>query len=1638
MQSASASESAAADLQASEVNRALLRTFVSRTPINAGVALLTMLVSGVFLLNHAPWPWVAAWVSVHLALHGFAVQRFMRRRSAGKGKRTALGAQTVLAIWTLLFGLAWGGIAFFVPFVPVSAGYILLTVVGVFMAGSSTYMAPLPRVSTTFLLAAAVPITGVLLYLGDTDHLILAAFLAVEVIGLSAGLRFVHRSFRDQILSEVRVRMERDQIERERQRIEEALTQRERQYQWLVENTDEIIFQLDSGGRILFANASGRRLLGYTAAEVIGRDAFELIEPSAREGLRATLLHAIAEETRDTLQMELPVIARDAGRIVLALRGRIGRDSDGAVRVVCTARDVTQERETERQLKESEARFRDFTETASDWFWEQDADLRFTFVSGGSYTPIGDLGHTLVRRREELIRGGTDPEDLDGHLQALEHREPFSNFRYSCIGHDGKRHWVSISGRPVFDAAGTFLGYRGTGKDITDLIEAAEEYRQLFQNSVVGIFRADLEGNLLRANPAFAAMNGFKDEMELRSSLTSLSEQWCGGAEHLMAFRQRLEADGGVRDLEIVVQRVATSEPMWVSINARVVVDATGAPIGFEAAIIDITERRRTEAALAEKTALLDAIFQLLPDGVKYQDADFMIRAANNRFFELLCLDRDKVMAAPVHMREALRQMAERGDYGPGDPEEQVKQRIAMHCASDYDGFVLRRATGRWVETRAVRTPDGGLLTVDRDVTAAKEMEAALAEKTALLDAMFQVMPDGMALSNQDQEVVVANSRFFEILGLDPGLLCALPIPSRELARSVALRGDYGGGDVDALAAQRLEIMRSGVGKSLVQRGTDGRWREVRSIRMPNHRFLSIYRDITDLKRAEAALSEKTALLDAMVELMPDGVKLTDADLNIKAVNGRFFEIVGLDRDEIMSAENPSAEMVRQIALRGDYGPGPVEDLVEAQLRLMREAQKQTVVRQGVDGRWREARAVRTQEGGLLAVYRDISDLRRAEAALLEKTRVLDATLSLLPDGVLVLDGALKPLAFNEQVFQILDVEGDRIVASADPLRELLMQVAVRGEYGDGAPEAAVERRLAALSRSETLRDMRRRHDGRWIETRALPTEDDWRIIVYRDITELREREQQLEEATLASEAANKAKSAFLAMMSHEIRTPMNGVIGMVEELLASRLDPQARSAALLVRESGEALLRIINDILDFSRLEAGRMELEVQAFNPRRLCEQAISLVRPQAATKGLDISLTFDGAVPAALAGDRGRLRQVLLNLLGNAVKFTAAGHVDLAVSADVVRDGRCRLNFAVSDTGAGMAPETLDRLFQSFSQAEAGTARRYGGSGLGLAISRQLVELMGGHIGVESTPGQGSLFWFDLTLPLAAGVEPVSEAPEPDEQAADGLLAGRRILVAEDNETNAVVASRLLERFGIEVSIVRDGQQAVDAAAAGTYDAILMDVNMPVLDGLRATEAIRALPGAAARVRIIACTANAFEGDVKICQAVGMDDFLPKPFSLRKLRDVLMRVIRPGEADEAVPAAPPPPPPPPEAGPPAEDVFDSRIYVELTEDVGEAAAANLLEMVLKGCRDRLSLLLAELDRDEPDSTLMRREMHSQKSNTAMVGARALSACSAGFETLIAQGGGLSREDLARMEALVQAFEAAAAPYRDRARAA
>ncbi len=369
---------------------------------------------------------------------------------------------------------------------------------------------------------------------------------------------------------------------------------------------------------------------------------------------------------------------------------------------------------------------------------------------------------------------------------------------------------------------------------------------------------------------------------------------------------------------------------------------------------------------------------------------------------------------------------------------------------------------------------------------------------------------------------------------------------------------------------------------------------------------------------------------------------------------------------------------------------------------------------------------------------------------------------------------------------------------------------------------------------------------------------------------------------------ASRLKSEFLANMSHEVRTPMNGVIGMAALLADTPLTADQREMTQVIRGGAESLLAVVNDILDFSRVEAGRMRIEESGFDLHEVVDETLALLLPRAQAKGLALDCEVDPDLPAALRGDAGRIRQVLTNLTGNAVKFTEAGRVTVAVRRTSLTATHAGFRTEVRDTGIGIPRDQHGRLFRPFTQADGTSTRRYGGTGLGLAISRQLVELMGGRIGFESEPGRGSVFWFELTLPLATA--PGSARPGERGPAAH---SGVRLLVAEDNPANQQVTRRMVERLGHECVIVNDGAAALAALAGGGFHAVLMDCQMPGMDGYTATRRIRAgaVPGVNARLPIIAVTAHAMEGDRERCLQAGMSDYVTKPV----LPGVLAQALR-----------------------------------------------------------------------------------------------------------------------------------------------
>ena len=386
----------------------------------------------------------------------------------------------------------------------------------------------------------------------------------------------------------------------------------------------------------------------------------------------------------------------------------------------------------------------------------------------------------------------------------------------------------------------------------------------------------------------------------------------------------------------------------------------------------------------------------------------------------------------------------------------------------------------------------------------------------------------------------------------------------------------------------------------------------------------------------------------------------------------------------------------------------------------------------------------------------------------------------------------------------------------------------------------------------------------------------------------------ELETLRTRADAAGIAKTQFLATMSHELRTPLTGIIGFSDLLLRTQQSPSEQRRFLeLQREAAQALLAVVADVLDYAKAEAGRLELEMAPFVPRDLIDQAVAVVEPGIKAKGLALKVTVAPAVPAGLAGDAARLHQVLLNLLSNALKFTKAGSIELRVDYQARDAAVPLLCLQVIDTGIGIPVDKLDRLFQHFSQVDASNSRTYGGSGLGLAICRKLVELMGGTLGVESEPGRGSLFWVELPLALAAPPK-AAEPPQPRRP--------RRILLAEDLVANQILVTAILERHGHVVDVVDDGVAAVSALRRTPYDLVLMDIQMPVMNGIDATRAIRADEGQARHTPIVALTANASVEDSNRCLAAGMDAYIPKPIDEPLLLTTIDRLTASGEAEPA----------------------------------------------------------------------------------------------------------------------------------------
>jgi PAS domain S-box-containing protein len=899
----------------------------------------------------------------------------------------------------------------------------------------------------------------------------------------------------------------------------------------------------------------------------------------------------------------------------------------------------------------------------------------------------------------------------------------------------------------------------------------------------------------------------------------------------------------------------------------------------------------------------LGALFEEAPVAYQEIDRDGIVRRVNRAACTLLGYPLSEMTGKAVwefvlpERREAARAEVMGALSGHGEPPNAGERQVIAG-----DGSILSlRIYVKPIRDEATRQIVG-LRAALLDITDFRKAERALEQSQDSYRNLFENSPIGVYRTTPDGRILMANSSLVRLLGYDS----FEELAARDLEREGVGPYSYSRGEIK----ERLEREGEVLGHEARWTTRDGRLvfirESARAVKGPDGGVLyyeGTVEDVTERRRAEASLAEANSKIEAVIRQSPLAVVTVDLEGKVRTWNPAAERLLGWTEAEVVGRLFPvipdpqrrMAEISRGDLLQGEERPGLRKDgstvAVSVWNALLRNP----------------AGDVR----GVVSMIADNSESKRALAKLGESERRYSDLFENATDIILSIDLQGNFTSVNKTSAQLSGYTRDELlsmnieaVLTADSLGRVRKMIA-----GMLAGVSAGRHRLTVLSKN-----------GRQIEIEALSqfTLENGRPCgiqtIARDVTERNQWEQRLERyaqelsrknadlsgALAEAKQATEAKSRFLANMSHEIRTPMNGVLGMTNLLLDTELNPEQRSYAAAVKQSGEALLVLINEILDLSRIEAGKLELHPAPFDLPSLVAWIAAMLEVQARPKGVEFRCTIADGVPRTLCGDQMRLRQILDNLAANAVKFTEHGHVEVHVGLESETAGKATLLCTVEDTGIGMSPDQIPRLFQSFSQADSSTTKRFGGAGLGLAISKQLVEMMGGRIACESEPGKGSRFWFTVTLGKVAEAcpapAPAAEARPAEAKPLPASGAGGRILLAEDNQINQLIALRLLARAGYRADAVPNGKLAVAEALGGAYDAVLMDIHMPEMDGFEATAAIRQAEDGCRHTPVIAMTARAMEGDRERCLQAGMDDYISKPVRPEELLAVLDRWITP----------------------------------------------------------------------------------------------------------------------------------------------
>ncbi len=1290
--------------------------------------------------------------------------------------------------------------------------------------------------------------------------------------------------------------------------------------------------------------------------------------------------------------------------------------------------------ETLGRARESEARLTDWARVSADIFWELDENLRYRTVrTSGEHVPSHLADDFLGRTPWEKAGVAVPDEDPDWavNLADFAARRPFRDYVWALQLPTGVHH-VRVAATPIFDSAGVYRGYRGIAVSV-EAERATKRALQASREAVAAseqIFRAvidqlpstvsikDTDGKLIIYNKKFAEI--FDLDVKSANGKT-IDEAMPTSAGAAIAARDRLVLE---TKQPMELERAAGGYILHIIKYPQL--DANGDCIGLVSVGYDITERRKAEQQLAESERRLAHLVELLPAGAVYvEDGLITINAAmeaiTGRSREELCTLDDWFRLAPAIEPEEARQIYDQeAETGfPRTLQFPIRRPDGTLCQVEWAGY---RAGAREVW-------------MIRDITDSFEANARF-------EALFEHSSTGHLII-QDWRIADCNAAALrmlkarskeDVVGLHPREIS----DERQPDGSLSLEHLRAFSDrIRQMGTDRLEwrhLSLDGTPLELEVIGTRITYRG-------RPAFLVEWHDISERKAYEAELLQSRALIERerslAVERMNDTTRAITGWMWETNAKGQFvFMTESVERVAGVPAEWHYGKTRRQLMDAGVQQGMDNLAQIEALERRQTAYKDFEFQRVGPDG---EARWIRTSgvpffdETGAFSGFRGAAfsidyekelEARQAELAreAAEAGRRLEDAIDAQLSGFALFDSDDRLVACNDAFLALAADDGD-FVRIGEPFSAL--PEAAADALG---LEGEVRQAYIAQRMHEHLNDVgpvtRRNKNNAWIKSEERRTADGGIVGIWTDVSELIQ-------AREAAEAANKAKSEFLAVISHEIRTPMNAVLGMASVLLQGEMGAEQRSQVRTIQNSGEALLALINDVLDLSKIEAGKMELEAEEFCLDELLDSVLEIAGQRAMEKQLDLVAVLGGGVPARLIGDSNRLRQVMLNLVSNAVKFTERGGVRIDVKVTERADPEnVSIRLSVTDTGIGIAPSALQRLFQPFTQADASTTRRYGGTGLGLTISKQLIEVLGGRIGVDSKPGGGSCFWIEAPFGVAeaagapefsgreclivgaagfvqdAAVDSVQEsggrpvaaatcedalaaiaALTPDDAFAVAVLLGPvdpdalqaflaalesagggvdrivlldedanalkglqtgptslnimaapprswrmlrmaaaatetaedesdamqelakdtplQVLLVEDNRVNQMVATAMLKIDGHRIDIAENGLEAIAAVLRKSYDVILMDMQMPQMDGLDATREIRGLGGATAATPIIAMTANAMVEHRRLCMEAGMDDFLSKPIDHARLSDTIAKWVPSGRAASAAAA-------------------------------------------------------------------------------------------------------------------------------------